>query len=221
MASTAPFATMRCCPSGPGGLGNDWTPVRALGSYIKGTNGKSQGVVPFLKVVNDTAVAVNQCFDPETRVHTADGVKALRDVAAGDLVLGQRGAYREVRKTFAYNQTDPMVEVRVKHSIAPLKVTAGHPLWAIRGIPMEQAASRSYEWLAKGKTKPEWVDAGNLRTGDYVAQVIPQEVGAGRGIRRRRCADVRNPAWRRPLCEKRDWSGGSRATRRETPIWTS
>ncbi|AVY94859.1 MULTISPECIES: ribonucleoside-diphosphate reductase subunit alpha [Microvirgula] len=43
-----------------GGLGNDWTPVRSLGSHIKGTNGKSQGVVPFLKVANDTAVAVNQ-----------------------------------------------------------------------------------------------------------------------------------------------------------------
>ncbi len=43
-----------------GGLGNDWTPVRALGSLIRGTNGKSQGVIPFLKVVNDTAVAVNQ-----------------------------------------------------------------------------------------------------------------------------------------------------------------
>ena len=43
-----------------GGLGNDWSQVRALGSYIKGTNGKSQGVIPFLKVANDTAVAVNQ-----------------------------------------------------------------------------------------------------------------------------------------------------------------
>ncbi len=43
-----------------GGLGNDWTPVRALGSHIRGTNGVSQGVIPFLKVVNDTAVAVNQ-----------------------------------------------------------------------------------------------------------------------------------------------------------------
>ncbi len=43
-----------------GGLGNDWTPVRALGSHIKGTNGKSQGIIPFLKVANDTAVAVNQ-----------------------------------------------------------------------------------------------------------------------------------------------------------------
>ncbi|MCB1949656.1 ribonucleoside-diphosphate reductase subunit alpha [Nitrosomonas sp.] len=43
-----------------GGLGNDWTAVRAMGARIKGTNGKSQGVVPFLKVVSDTAVAVNQ-----------------------------------------------------------------------------------------------------------------------------------------------------------------
>lgn len=43
-----------------GGLGNDWTPVRGMGSHIVGTNGKSQGVVPFLKVANDTAVAVNQ-----------------------------------------------------------------------------------------------------------------------------------------------------------------
>lgn len=43
-----------------GGLGNDWTPVRGLGAHIKGTNGSSQGVVPFLKVANDTAVAVNQ-----------------------------------------------------------------------------------------------------------------------------------------------------------------
>ena len=43
-----------------GGLGNDWTPVRAMGSHIKGTNGQSQGIIPFLKVANDTAVAVNQ-----------------------------------------------------------------------------------------------------------------------------------------------------------------
>ena len=43
-----------------GGLGNDWTPVRALGSHIKGTNGNSQGVIPFMKIANDTAVAVNQ-----------------------------------------------------------------------------------------------------------------------------------------------------------------
>jgi ribonucleoside-diphosphate reductase alpha chain len=43
-----------------GGLGNDWTPVRGIGAHIRGTNGESQGVVPFMKIANDTAVAVNQ-----------------------------------------------------------------------------------------------------------------------------------------------------------------
>ena len=159
-----------------GGLGNDWTPIRALGSYIRGTNGKSQGVVPFLKVVNDTAVAVNQCFAPETRVHTADGVKAIRDVAQGDLVLGRRGEYRQVLKTMTYNQIDPMVELRVKHAVQPLRVTAGHPIWSIQGVPMEQSIDRTMAWLAKRKVAPQWVEAGRLRKGDYVAQAIPQEI---------------------------------------------
>jgi ribonucleoside-diphosphate reductase alpha chain len=161
-----------------GGLGNDWTRVRALGSHIKGTNGKSQGVVPFLKVANDTAVAVNQCFAPDTSIYTANGVKAIREIAVGDLVLGISGRYREVTKTMRYNQSqdDPMVEMTVKHSINPLKVTAGHPFWAIRNVPMEQSTHRSTDWLEKGKIQAEWIDAGKLEKGDYVAQVIPQEI---------------------------------------------
>ena len=149
-----------------GGLGNDWTPVRALGAYIKGTNGKSQGVVPFLKVVNDTAVAVNQCFAPETRLHTGDGIKAIKDVVAGDLVLGRRGEYREVQQTMTYNQKaydqNAMVEITVEHALRPLRVTTGHPLWAI------PAAATDGE--------PGWIDAGQLQPGDHVAQSIPQEV---------------------------------------------
>ena len=159
-----------------GGLGNDWTRVRALGSHIKGTNGESQGVVPFLKVVNDTAVAVNQCFAPETLLFTADGARPIRDVKAGDLVLGQRGEYREVLRQMIYNQTEPMVEIDIKHSIKPLRVTAGHPLWAIRGVPLGQDGARTLNWLERGKVAPQWTDAGELACGDYVAQVIPNEV---------------------------------------------
>ena len=159
-----------------GGLGNDWTPVRGLGAYIKGTNGRSQGVVPFLKVANDTAVAVNQCFAPDTLVHTADGIKAISDIQRGDLVLGRSGIYREVLERMTYEQTDPMVEIDIRHATTPLRVTSGHPLWVIRGIPMEQANDRSYQWLEKGKVRPAWVEAGCLQKGDYVAQVIPREV---------------------------------------------
>jgi ribonucleoside-diphosphate reductase alpha chain len=158
-----------------GGLGNDWTRVRAMGAHIKGTNGRSQGVVPFLKVANDTAVAVNQCFAPDTTVFTADGVKPIKDIRTGDLVLGQRGRYREVTSQMAYNQIGPMVEIRVKHSLRPMKVTTGHPLWAIRNVPLEQAQERTLSWLERGKVRPQWVDAGELRRGDFVAQVIPGE----------------------------------------------
>ncbi len=166
-----------------GGLGNDWTRVRGMGAHIKGTNGKSQGVVPFLKVANDTAVAVNQCFAPETTVFTADGPKPIKDVKVGDLVLGQRGRYREVTEHFVYDQKDaPMVQVAVKHAINDLKVTAGHPFWAIQGVPMEQSIERTLSQIEHGRFKPDWIDAGQLARGDYVAQVIPSEVVPVDGI---------------------------------------
>ena len=158
-----------------GGIGNDWTSVRATGSRIKGTNGTSQGVIPFLKVANDTAVAVNQCFDPETMVFTNKGICPIADVDIGDLVLGTSGTYRPVTNRFIYEQKEPMVEIDVKHSVSALKVTSGHPLLAIRGVPMEQANHRTLSWVEKGKVRSEWVDAGELKAGDYVAQVIPKE----------------------------------------------
>jgi ribonucleoside-diphosphate reductase alpha chain len=166
-----------------GGLGNDWTRVRGMGAHIKGTNGKSQGVVPFLKVANDTAVAVNQCFAPETTVFTADGPKPIAEVRVGDLVLGQRGRYREVTEHFVYDQKDaPMVRVSVKHSVNDLDVTAGHPFWAIQGVPMEQSIERTLGQIEHARVRPAWVEAGQLRRGDYVAQVIPGEVVPVRGL---------------------------------------
>jgi len=159
-----------------GGIGNDWTNVRATGSRIKGTNGSSQGVIPFLKVANDTAVAVNQCFAPDTLIYTSQGPKPISEIRTKDLVLGISGTYREVTQTFAYNQKDPMVEISIKHSVEPVSVTAGHPFLAIRGVPMEQANERTMKWLSAGKVKSEWVDASQLSTGDYVALTIPKEV---------------------------------------------
>jgi ribonucleoside-diphosphate reductase alpha chain len=159
-----------------GGIGNDWTNVRATGSLIKGTNGKSQGIIPFLKVANDTAVAVNQCFAPDTLIYTSTGIRPISDIKVGDLVLGTSGKYREVTETFAYNQHDAMVAVTPKHSIAPIEVTAGHPFYAIREVPEEQSISRTLGGLKNGKYKCEWVEAGQLQRGDYIAQVIPQEI---------------------------------------------
>src|SRR6266508_3425817 len=165
-----------------GGLGNDWTNVRALGSHIKGTNGKSQGVVPFLKVVNDTAVAVNQCFAPETPVYTARGILPIRQVRAGDLVLGGSGRYREVIDKLVYEQSEPMIAIDVEHSLQPLEVTDGHPFWAIRGVPAGESSESTIDSLACGKLSAEWADARTLQVGDYVGMTIPTEVVAVDGF---------------------------------------
>jgi ribonucleoside-diphosphate reductase alpha chain len=165
-----------------GGLGNDWTNVRAMGSHIKGTNGKSQGVVPFLKVVNDTAVAVNQCFAPDTQVYTSRGVLPIRQVQTGDLILGQSGIYREVTEKLVYEQHEPMVALDVKHSLTPIEVTDAHPFWALCGVPLEQSSGRTHDWIAKGKIAPKWTDAGELKVGDYIGLTIPTEVVPVDGI---------------------------------------
>ena len=56
-----------------------------------------------------------------------------------------------------------MVAIDIKHSLEPVHVTAGHPFYAIRGVPMEQSIERTLEWLEKGKVKCEWVDAGQFK----------------------------------------------------------
>lgn len=160
-----------------GGIGNDWTPVRGMGSRIRGTNGKSQGVVPFMKVANDTLVSVNQCFAPDTLVFTADGVKAIQQIKRGDLVLAQRGQYREVLENYAYlHSQDPMLTLEVKHSIKPLTVSAGHPFFSLQGVPVGQSIQETLAALEADKVQADWVEVGQLQVGDYVAQVIPQEV---------------------------------------------
>ena len=158
-----------------GGLGNDWSNVRGMGSIIKGTNGNSQGVIPFLKVVNDSAVAVNQCFAPDTYLYTSQGVKKIKDLSLKDLVLTQSGDYTSIKEIHSYNQTDKMVEINIHHSIKNVQVTAGHPFLAIANI-CSSDYNRIIDELNTNVKQLKWVDAGDLTNEHYVAQVIPKEI---------------------------------------------
>jgi ribonucleoside-diphosphate reductase alpha chain len=159
-----------------GGLGNDWTRVRGMGAHIKGTNGKSQGVVPFLKVANDTAVAVNQCLAPSTLVWTGNGIKAIKDIRVGDLVLGKEGRYREVQDHMIYNQRDPMVEIRARHVAQTLRITSGHPIWSVRITRHWHSPKQIVDMLEAGILQASYNEAGKLQAGDYIAQTIPKEI---------------------------------------------
>jgi len=110
-----------------GGLGNDWTPVRALNSYIKGTNGKSQGVVPFLKVANDTPVAVMQRVfeDGEWTLFTPSETPDLHDLTGS--AFAERYAYYE---SVAKEQNMLHKKIRAKdlwRKMLSMLFETGHP----------------------------------------------------------------------------------------------
>ena len=138
-----------------GGLGNDWTPVRALGSHIKGTNGKSQGVVPFLKVVNDTAVAVNQggkrkgavCCYLETWHLDVEEFLELRKNTGDDR-----------RRTHDMNTANWIPDLFIKRVIEGAEWTLFSPsdcpdLHELTGRAFEQAYTRYEEKAERGELK--------------------------------------------------------------------
>ncbi len=104
-----------------GGIGLAYHRVRSRGSLIKGTNGHSNGIVPWLKTQDSSVGAVNQCFAPETEIFTAEGPQSIRSVKSGDLVLGISGTYRKIEERMLYNLTEetPMVEFRVTPAVRP------------------------------------------------------------------------------------------------------
>jgi ribonucleoside-diphosphate reductase alpha subunit len=92
-----------------GGIGIHVSEIRATGSYIGGTGGHTSGIIPMLRVYNDTARFVNQCFVPETVVYTTCGPKQIKDISNGDYVITSDNTYRKVNERFEREVIDEEV----------------------------------------------------------------------------------------------------------------
>ena len=99
-----------------GGIGLHIHNVRASGSHIRGTNGSSNGIVPMLKVFNNTAKYVDQCLDPETLVYTKRGVIPIKSIIIGDEVVTDDGQYYEIGKVFDNQYTGDFYTLEVQDS---------------------------------------------------------------------------------------------------------
>lgn len=132
-----------------GGIGSIVYSLRPQGSYIAGTNGKSNGIVPNLKVHNDIAVYVDQCFAAQTTVYTRDGPICASDVSVGTLVLTQDGTYHEVTavREYDYNYENHSALMVINNVL----VTDKHPILV-------------YNKVSK---KREYIPAGDLLSRDH------------------------------------------------------
>ncbi len=165
------FETLTRCAKisqSAGGIGLSIHNIRATGSYIKGTGGASNGIVPMLKVYNDTARYVDQCFHPDTIVYTQNGVKTINEIVVGDKLLGEQGEYERVGRLLRNDYTGPMIELSVKQSIEPVRVTPEHPFYVLRNQQKMVNFDVIRNRLEKGYAKPEWVEAKELNENDLI-----------------------------------------------------
>ena len=157
-----------------GGIGLHISNIRATGSLIRGTGGISNGIVPMLRVFNNTARYVDQCFAPDTLVYTEQGPKRIEDISVSDRVLTSDGMYNRVNKPVRHVYKGKILNFGVKHSISSVKVTPEHPILALcdqkKGVNYRVIRNR----LDKELVKIDYVDARDLRVDDFVALPIPK-----------------------------------------------
>lgn len=141
-----------------GGIGINIHKIRAKGSYIKGTNGYSNGIIPMLRVFNETARYVDQCFVPETPVATENGNIPISQIKFGDKVLTTSG-YETVLNVKEFD-TENRTIYNLSDGEASVSVTEEHPFLCVRTDDNDIDLIRHK--IKSGTLQLEWVEAKNL-----------------------------------------------------------
>ncbi len=156
-----------------GGIGLHCHNVRAKGSIIRGTNGTSNGLVPMLRVFNNTARYVDQCFTPDTLIYTKAGVKPIEDVSVTDEVLTSTGDYRAVNQPVRHEYKGTILKVQVKNAISSIRVTPEHQILALQGQKKGLNFDVIRNRLEKNLATVQFTDAQDLQVGDFVVYTVP------------------------------------------------
>jgi ribonucleotide reductase alpha subunit len=158
-----------------GGIGLHIHNIRASGSHIRGTNGSSNGIVPMLKVFNNTAKYVDQCLDPETIVYTKQGCKPIKNIVIGDKVVADDGNYYKIGKILDNEYYGDLYILDVKHTLTPIKLTDMHPLWVIQNNTYYQRNFKDIiNQLDRNLLVPEFIEVKKINKNDFIGFPIPK-----------------------------------------------
>lgn len=156
-----------------GGIGSHIHNIRARGSYIRGTNGTSNGLVPMLKCLNDQSVYVDQCFHPATLVFTKNGMKKIKHVLLNEKILTHSGNFEKISKINHYpSEIRELIELNTGFNIGTIKLTAKHPVLAIK---WDREPEELKKLIESGFIEPDWIEAGELNPVQYyLVSQIPE-----------------------------------------------
>lgn len=157
-----------------GGIGLHIHNVRSKGSHIRGTNGTSNGLVPMLRVFNNTARYVDQCVLPDTIIYTTDGPIAICNLIQNENnVFNLTGNVETVKKILEHSYSGEIYNINTMHSLHNLKITPEHPVFSINNQKKGVNYSVIENRLDKGLITPEWTDVKNLNNESMIGYAIP------------------------------------------------
>lgn len=156
-----------------GGIGLHIHNIRAKNSHIRGTNGKTDGLVPMLRVFNNTARYVNQCFAPETWVYSKNGPRQMCDITTEDELITIDGSFKKVNEVIINNIEKDILEIRITNSMFPIKVTKEHEIYLIKNQSKMLNYNVIINRLEKNIVKPEFYNASEIGDDDLVGFPLP------------------------------------------------
>ena len=170
------FETMTDCAKiskWSGGIGLHISNIRANGSYIRKTAGYSDGIMPMLKVYNDIARYINQCFTPETIVYTTSGPKEISNILEGDEVITIDGTPKRVLGIKKTNIKKDILKIKSTYSADSVNVTDEHQIYVLRGQRKMLRHNVIINRLEKKIIKEEYISAKDMNTNDILCYPIP------------------------------------------------
>jgi ribonucleotide reductase alpha subunit len=171
------FNTLKDCANiskWAGGIGLHVHNIRAKGSHIQGTNGTSNGLVPMLRVFNNTARYVDQCVHPETIIYTTNGPIPIQNCSFGETkIFNLNGDIETIKNVLEHPYEGDILSIETMHSIDNLIITPEHPIYVlqnqIKGLNYSVIKNR----LDKKLINFEWIEAKDLDLNDMIVYSIP------------------------------------------------
>ena len=157
-----------------GGIGLHVSNIRAKDSLIRGTNGPSSGIIPMLKVYNEIARYINQCFIGSVKIYTDKGLVAIENIKPKDKVYTKDGSLQEVKKVYCDNYDKEVLNIGITHDYENIKVTPEHPFWVVKNQPPGTNSKLILNRLEKELVKGDWVDAKDITKDDLIGIPIPK-----------------------------------------------
>ena len=158
-----------------GGIGLHIHNIRASGSHIRGTNGSSNGIVPMLKVFNNTAKYVDQCVLPDTIIYTKQGPMHISKCVSGITeIFNRTGNLETIENVLEHAWSGPILEITLFNYLSnPLSITPEHPIYVLQNSA-DKGEDEIQHDLDSGLTRFQWTEAKDITVNDCVVYSIPQ-----------------------------------------------